>query len=127
MKHYGRTSVHEFLSDFVVYRNLVPADPRLPPLSELRSEVGLPEGVIPRKSEPEYARFRLRSTMQPSNLKFLQNPLYCDVVQNSNRRDGVASQARSCARSFSSPGIGSEFDLMAFLQKFGQKNMLRHA
>lgn len=56
MKHYGRTSVHEFLGDFVVYRNLVPADPRLPPLSELRSEVGLPEGVIPRKSEPEYAR-----------------------------------------------------------------------
>ena len=56
MKNYGRTSVHEFLGDFIVYRNLVPADSRLPPLSELRSEVGLPAGVIPRKSQPEYAR-----------------------------------------------------------------------
>lgn len=56
MKDYGRTSVHEFLGDFIVYRNLVPADSRLPPLSELRSEVGLPAGVIPRKSQPEYAR-----------------------------------------------------------------------
>ncbi len=56
MKIYGRTSVHEFLGDFVVYRNLAPVDPRLPPLAEIRPHVGLPEGVIPRKSQPEYAR-----------------------------------------------------------------------
>ena len=56
MKKYDRTSVHEFLGDFVVYRNLAPVDSRLPPLSELCSEVGLPEGVIPRKSQPDYAR-----------------------------------------------------------------------
>ena len=56
MKSYGRTSVHEFLGDFVVYRNLVPLDPRLPALAELGPEVGLPEGVTPRKSQPEYAR-----------------------------------------------------------------------
>lgn len=56
MKNYGRTSVHEFLGDRVVYRNLVPADPQLPPLAEIRPQVGIPEGVVPRKSAPEYAR-----------------------------------------------------------------------
>ena len=56
MKAYGRTSVHEFLGDLVVYRNLVPLDPRLPPLDKVGPQVGLPEGVIPRKSEPTYAR-----------------------------------------------------------------------
>ncbi len=49
-------SVHQFLGDFIVYRNLVPVDPRLPPLEEVRSQVGLPAGAWPRKSEPEYAR-----------------------------------------------------------------------
>ncbi len=56
MRNYGHTSVYEFLGDLVVYRNLVPADPRLPPLAEIREQVGLPAGVIPRKSQPEYAR-----------------------------------------------------------------------
>ena len=56
MKSYGRTSVHEFLGDLIVYRNLVPVDPRLPPLDEIREQVGLPTGLIPRKSMPAYAR-----------------------------------------------------------------------
>jgi hypothetical protein len=56
MKNHGRASVHEFLGDFIVYRNLVPMDGRLPPLAEIRPLVGLPAGVAPRKSAPEYAR-----------------------------------------------------------------------
>lgn len=56
MRNYGHTSVHEFLGDLVVYRNLVPVDPRLPPLAEIRPQVELPKAVIPRKSQPEYAR-----------------------------------------------------------------------
>jgi hypothetical protein len=56
MKNHGRTSIYEFLGDLVVYRNLVPLDPRLPPLAQVRQQVGLPEGVIPRKNAPEYAR-----------------------------------------------------------------------
>ncbi|MCK4450297.1 MAG: hypothetical protein KAX26_06870, partial [Anaerolineae bacterium] len=56
MRNYGHTSVYEFLGDLVVYRNLVPLDSRLPPLAEIRPQVGLPEGLIPRKSQPEYAR-----------------------------------------------------------------------
>jgi hypothetical protein len=40
----------------VVYRNLAPADQRLPSLDGIRAEVGLPAGAIPRKSELAYAR-----------------------------------------------------------------------
>ena len=42
----------------VVYRNLVPMDARLPPLTELWEieTVGIPPGVIPRKSEVGYAQ-----------------------------------------------------------------------
>lgn len=56
MKSYGPASVHEFTGDFIVYRSLVPVDRRLPALEEIREEVGLPEGVVPRKSEAAYAR-----------------------------------------------------------------------
>jgi hypothetical protein len=56
MKNYGRTSIHEFLGDRVVYRNLSPLDPTLPSLPDIRQLAGLPEGLIPRKSSPEYAR-----------------------------------------------------------------------
>lgn len=56
MKIYGRTAVSEFLGDRVVYRNLAPADGRLPALADFREEIGLPGGGIPRKSEPDYAR-----------------------------------------------------------------------
>ena len=56
MKKYGRTSVSEFLGDFIVYRNLVPVDLRLPPLPEISESLGLMEGVIPRKTTFEYAR-----------------------------------------------------------------------
>jgi len=56
MRSYGRTSVHEFLGDFVVYRNLQPVDQRLPSLREVAPLVGLPQQCIPRKSEPAYAQ-----------------------------------------------------------------------
>lgn len=56
MRYFGRTTVSEFLDDRVVYRNLIPVDQRLPSLDNIRTEVGLEEGVIPRKSETDYAR-----------------------------------------------------------------------
>jgi hypothetical protein len=52
----GLTSLHETLGDFVVYRNLVPADPRLPSISDLRSQLGQQSKSLPRKAEPEYGR-----------------------------------------------------------------------
>ena len=56
MKNFGRASVHEFLGDLIVYRNLAPVDRRLPSLEEIRAAAGVAEGVIPRKSEEAYAR-----------------------------------------------------------------------
>jgi hypothetical protein len=56
MRNHGRASVHEFLGDWVFYRNLVPLDPRLPALADIRPHAEIDEGVIPRKSEPAYAR-----------------------------------------------------------------------
>ena len=56
MKIFGKTTVSEFLGDFIVYRNLMPLDPRLPGLDALRGHVGLPAGRLPRKSEADYAR-----------------------------------------------------------------------
>jgi hypothetical protein len=55
MRNHGLTSVHEFLGNFIVYRNLVPADRRLPSLEEVKPQVGLADGLIPRKSQPDYA------------------------------------------------------------------------
>jgi hypothetical protein len=51
---YGLTSLYESIGDRVVYRNLVPADPRLPSLDDLRPRLGLQEAPIPRKAEPAY-------------------------------------------------------------------------
>jgi hypothetical protein len=56
MRTYGRASVSGFLGDMVVYRNLVPCDPRLPKLADIRAHVGVGERVTPRKSEPAYGR-----------------------------------------------------------------------
>jgi len=53
---YGRTSLYEFLGDFIVYRNLVPADKRLPSLAALREPLDLGASVLPRKAEPAYGR-----------------------------------------------------------------------
>lgn len=53
---HGVTILHEFLGDFVVYRNLEPADDRLPGLRALRPKAEWGEPYVPRKTEPEYAR-----------------------------------------------------------------------
>ena len=54
--NWGLSSLHEFLGDLVVYRNLTPIDPRLPPFPALARRVGLDPERIPRKSELNYAR-----------------------------------------------------------------------
>jgi len=55
-KTYGTATLSEFLGDNVAYRNLVPADPRLPPVVDLCAELGLESGTIPRKAETAYGR-----------------------------------------------------------------------
>ena len=56
MKVEGTAKVADFLEDFVVYRQLEPADPRLPGLSALAGGLGLNSDWPPRKSDRAYAR-----------------------------------------------------------------------
>ena len=56
MRLHGRTNLAEFLGDRVVYRNLEPADRRLPGLQAAWREMGLAGPRVPRKAELEYAR-----------------------------------------------------------------------
>jgi hypothetical protein len=56
MNVFGKSNVAEFLGDFVVYRNLIPMDNRLPSSSEVHARLDLPSHEIPRKHEVSYAR-----------------------------------------------------------------------
>jgi len=51
---YGLTSLFELFGDRIVYRNLTPADRRLPSLSQLQRDLGLDDRTLPRKAEPAY-------------------------------------------------------------------------
>ena len=54
LRNFGRSSLHEFLGDRVIYRSLNPADPNLPRLAELADALDLQAAYTPRKSEPDY-------------------------------------------------------------------------
>lgn len=112
MKKYGSTSIHEFLGDFVVYRNLVPVDKRLPALAEIRRHVDLPAGVIPRKSQPEYADVMAYLLQQARALDAPNAPIERLVYVGDTRlNDGTAFANISRAGGW--PGlafIGSEQD-----------------
>ncbi len=56
MNLYGLGKISDFLSDNIVYRNLNPADNRLPALELVSKNIHLPEKNIPRKSEANYAK-----------------------------------------------------------------------
>jgi hypothetical protein len=60
MNVFGKSSVSEYLGDFIVFRNLIPMDERLPSLKDLRRELNLPENETPRKHELSYAQVILR-------------------------------------------------------------------
>lgn len=55
-KTYGTATLSEFLGDWVAYRNLIPADPRLPSFARLCPDLGLEGGTIPRKADRAYGQ-----------------------------------------------------------------------
>lgn len=72
MQAFGKSTVAEFLEDFIVFRNLSPMDPRLPSLKDLRGSLNLANNEIPRKHEQAYARVivtLLKSAQQLHNPK----------------------------------------------------------
>lgn len=52
---YPKGTLADWLGDRVVYRNLIPADPNLPSLTDVWREIGLDAHRVPRKTEPAYA------------------------------------------------------------------------
>jgi hypothetical protein len=52
----GLASLYEMLGDFILYRNLMPADPRLPAIADLRQHLSLESGILPRKADPDYGK-----------------------------------------------------------------------
>lgn len=86
-----RAGLHAILGDFVVYRNLEPADERLRGLPDFWQEIGLSSYRIPRKLEPDYATAVVHFLDQAQALRFpnrsLKRLLYIgDTVMN----DGTA-------------------------------------
>jgi len=75
MKIHGRTSVHEFLGNSVVYRNLVPQDPGLPALAQIRPALGFADNFVPRKSQPEYAQVIVHMLNAAQALRFPGRPI----------------------------------------------------
>jgi hypothetical protein len=123
MRSYGRTSVHEFLGDFVVYRNLVPVDRRLPPLAEIRQHVELPAGVIPRKSQPEYALVMAYLLQEARALDAPGTPIERLVYVGDTRMNDGTAFAHIC-RAGSWPGlafIGAERDEPARVEVIEQE------
>lgn len=68
MKLYGLSALSDLWGDFIVYRNLKPADQRLPALNDLRGKLSLLPGVIPRKNESDYARVMVAILRQARQL-----------------------------------------------------------
>jgi hypothetical protein len=52
----GLSSICEIVGDRIVYRNLAPADGRLPSFEQLRASLGLESQAPPRKADPAYGR-----------------------------------------------------------------------
>jgi hypothetical protein len=87
----GLTSLHETLGDFIVYRNLVPADPRLPSFGDLRGPLGLESKSLPRKAEPEYGRVLAEMLRQARQVEISEGSIERIVYVGDTRlNDGTA-------------------------------------
>ena len=88
---HGMTSLYEILGDFLVYRNLIPSDRRLPALGDLRERLGLNPNALPRKAEPAYGLVIAEMLRLARNLKRpgsdIQRLLY---IGDTRLNDGAA-------------------------------------
>ncbi len=97
MKAYGRAKVSDFLGDAVIYRNLQPLDPRLPSLEDLHAEVGLPAGVVPRKSTIDYARVVAKILRTGRSLDAPQTQIQRVIFLGDTRLNDGTAFANICA------------------------------
>ncbi len=96
MKVYGRTSISEFLGDFLVYRNLNPVDPRLPDYLELEVAAGLGKSRIPRKSDPNYGKIIVEILKRICDLDYGKNEIKKIVFVGSVEQLDVAAFKHIC-------------------------------
>ena len=110
MKIIGSAKLSDFLGDFVVYRSLQPCDGRLPGPDEVRRALGLPAGLVPRKTEPEYARMVVAMLKSARRLEAPEARVHSLVfVGDTQLNDGTAY--RNLCQAGGWPGlcfIGSE-------------------
>ena len=66
---FGKSSLFDIWGDFIVYRNLVPADQRLPAIGELRQRLSLQSPNLPRKTDSDYAQVVAEQLRQARRLE----------------------------------------------------------
>jgi hypothetical protein len=87
-----RMCLSDLMGDFVTYRNLEPADSRLCGLSAIYSELGLPAGRIPRKTEPDFAATIMHLLHQAQPLRGVSRPLERLLyIGDTRMNDGTAA------------------------------------
>src|SRR5512147_2453158 len=89
---YPRKRLADFLGDRVVYRNLAPADPTLPRLADIWTEIGLETLRIPRKTEPLYAAAVYRFLQTAQAQRGQPSLEYLLFVGDTFMNDGTAAQ-----------------------------------
>ncbi|MCX6043910.1 MAG: hypothetical protein NT075_02275 [Chloroflexi bacterium] len=75
VKNFGRSTLYEYFSDWVIYRNLEPMDKRLPGLKAAGYKMGLAGDRIPRKLEKDYAKAALWFGEEAQRLRGVKTPI----------------------------------------------------
>lgn len=94
---WGQSSLRAIFGDAVVYRNLAPADPRLPPFAELREALGLAGPHPPRKSEAAYGQVVAALLRRARALERPHTPLRRLVYIGDTRMNDGSAFAHLCA------------------------------
>ena len=71
----ARMRLSDFLGNRVAYRNLEPTDQSIRGLTRVWGELGLPDGLIPRKTSPAYAAAIVHFLRQAQELRGVGKPL----------------------------------------------------
>jgi hypothetical protein len=88
---YARATIHDFLGDFVVYRNLEPADSRLHGLRAVWSKISRSACRIPRKVEEDYAAVVVDFLVQAQALRGAKRSLaHLLYIGDTRLLDGTA-------------------------------------
>jgi hypothetical protein len=90
-------SISDFLEDYVIYRNLVPMDPRLPSFEDLSSITNFSDKRIPRKLESSYAQVMVEILRQARSLELPGVPLRRLLYIGDTRMNDGKAFANLCA------------------------------